>query len=109
MSTEPFLCALDISLTTKHIDDRIDDGRFTQRKLYKKRHEANQVLWDRGMEVINDRLEGKTMSIGGPNNPDVLDRMLNTIDKGMLRIIPLAAHVWFFHAFHASNIFFLLI
>jgi hypothetical protein len=31
------------------------------------------------MEVINDRLSGKTVSKEG--HPDVLDRMLNTIDK----------------------------
>ena len=108
MSTEPFLCALETALNSTHIEDRLDDGRFTHRKLFKKRQEAKHTLWERGMEVINDRLDGKTMSIGGPNNPDVLDCMLNTIDKGMLRIIiPLAAHVLYFYAFYASNIFFL--
>ena len=107
MSTEPFLCALETALNSTHIEDRFDDGRFTHRKLFKKRQEAKHTLWERGMDVINDRLHGKTMSIGGPNNPDVLDCMLNTIDKGMLQILHLAAHVLYFDAFHASNIFFL--
>ena len=33
------------------------------------------------MQIINDRIDGKTSSLGGPKNPDVLDRMLHTIDK----------------------------
>ena len=82
MSTEPFLHSMDIALSTKYIHDNIDGGKFTNRKVYKVREDAKECLWDYATNVINDRLDGKTMSTGGKTAPDVLDRMLNTIDKG---------------------------
>lgn len=47
--------------------------------MYKKRMDAYKTLHDSAMEVINDRLNGRTKSKDG--HPDVLDRMLNTIDR----------------------------
>jgi cytochrome P450/NADPH-cytochrome P450 reductase len=82
MSTEPFLQSLNVALTTKYIHDNIDDGKFTDRKVYKRRDDARNALWNHATNVINDRINGKTMSTGGKTAPDVLDRMLNTIDKG---------------------------
>lgn len=81
MATDNFLVAMDIALTTKHLADKPFAGRRKDRKLYRKRQKAIKTLHESAMQIINDRIDGKTSSLGGPKNPDVLDRMLHTIDK----------------------------
>jgi len=80
MANDNFLVAFDTVLTTKHIVDKAFGGRLTDRKLYCKRHDEIKTLHDSAMKVINDRINRKTASKEGTKHPDVLDRMLNTID-----------------------------
>ena len=81
MATHPFLVAMDTALTTRHVVNNIDGGRFTDRKTYHARTDATHTLWTYAMDVINDRISGRTTSTGGPESSDVLDLMLTTIDK----------------------------
>lgn len=78
METDRFLVALDVALRSRENAQKIFSGRL-DRKMYKKRMDSYKTLHDSAMEVINDRLNGKTKSKDG--HPDVLDRMLNTVDK----------------------------
>ena len=77
MESEKFLVALDVALRSRENAQKIFSGRL-DRKMYKKRLDSYKTLHDSAMDVINDRLNGKTMSRDG--DPDVLDRMINTID-----------------------------
>lgn len=78
MESDKFLVALDVALKSRENAQKIFNGRL-DRNMYKKRMKAYKTLHDSAMDVINDRLNQKTKSKDG--NPDVLDRMLNTIDK----------------------------
>ena len=78
MATDKFLVALDEAMRSRENAQKIFNGRLDYR-MYKKRMDAYKTLHDSAMEVINDRLSGKTSSKDG--HPDVLDRMLNTIDN----------------------------
>jgi len=78
MASDKFLVALDVAMRSRENAQKIFNGRLDPR-MYKKRMEAYQALHDSAMDVINDRLNKKTASKDG--NPDVLDRMLNTVDK----------------------------
>ena len=49
--------------------------------MYKDRMNGYKTLYDSAMELINDRLSRKTMNKDDPKHPDILERMLNKIDK----------------------------